>query len=146
MLKIGDIVPDFSLPGIDEKGEIRSIKLSDYSNKNVILYFYPKDDTQYCTIEACSFRDKLNIISKAKVIGISKDSIRSHMAFKNKHLINFALLSDTDNKVANLFGSWDNDSQLPLRHTFLINVDKKIIKEWREVDVANHADEVFDNL
>jgi peroxiredoxin Q/BCP len=68
------------------------------------------------------------------------------MAFKNKHLINFALLSDTDNKVANLFGSWDNDSQLPLRHTFLINVDKKIIKEWREVDVANHADEVFDNL
>lgn len=98
MLKEGDLAPDFELP--DQNGDLH--KLSDYRGKKVVLYFYPKDDTPGCTKEACSFRDSFGDFRKhgIVVLGVSKDSEKSHALFQEKYSLPFSLLSDTDTKVS----------------------------------------------
>ncbi|MBN8568816.1 MAG: peroxiredoxin, partial [Ignavibacteria bacterium] len=104
MLKVGDKAPDFTL--ISDEGKDFSLK--DLKGKKVILYFYPKDDTEACTQEACSFRDNINVIEKknAMVIGVSKDNTKSHVKFKKKYDLNFTLLSDENRKMLEAYGVW----------------------------------------
>lgn len=97
--------PDFALP--DQTGKIH--QLSDYAGKWLVLYFYPKDDTPGCTTEACNFRDARDAIAEfgnCVVVGISKDSVRSHKKFVDKYGLTFTLLSDPEHKVIEAYGSW----------------------------------------
>lgn len=104
MLTIGSQAPDFTLPADDG----RTIRLSDFRSQYVVLYFYPKDNTPGCTKEACAFRDTYSRITQtgAVVLGISPDSVQSHSKFKLKLNLPFALLSDPDHHVAELYGVW----------------------------------------
>ena len=101
LLKEGDIAPDFTLP--DETGNEYSLK--DFAGKKIVLYFYPKDDTPGCTKEACGFKDNHSEITSkgAVVIGISKDSVKSHQKFKLKYNLPFILLSDENGKIMKIF-------------------------------------------
>ncbi|MGH2592372.1 MAG: thioredoxin-dependent thiol peroxidase [Anaerolineae bacterium] len=103
-LKVGDMAPDFELPG--DSG--RMVKLSDFRGKRVILYFYPKDGTSGCTKQACGFRDAYPVIEEqnAVVIGISPDGINSHQKFKTKYDLPFVLLSDESHAVADAYAVW----------------------------------------
>ena len=103
-LEEGSTAPDFKLPSSSGK----DVRLSDFRGKKVVLYFYPKDDTPGCTAEACSFRDNLPKFDKVNtvVLGISKDSPDSHQSFIRKYGLNFTLLSDVDQKVNELYGTW----------------------------------------
>ena len=123
-LNIGDIAPDFALPS--HTGDI--IKLSHYlGKKNVVIFFYPKDDSYVCTKEACQFRDNYDIPIQlgAEVIGISTDSIDSHSSFVNKHRLPFILLSDNEGKVRKQYGVGSTLGLIPGRITFI--VDKTIL-------------------
>ena len=105
MLKPGDKTKDFTL--MSDKGEL--VSLSDFMGKSdIVLYFYPKDNTSGCTKEACSFRDNIDMIKKkdAVVLGISPDSVKSHLNFINKHNLNFTLLSDPEHEAAEIYGAW----------------------------------------
>ncbi|MEM0473235.1 MAG: thioredoxin-dependent thiol peroxidase [Candidatus Aenigmatarchaeota archaeon] len=107
-MKVGDPVPDIKVK--DMNGKETSLK--DFKGKKLVVYFYPKDDTPGCTVEACSFRDNNEKIEKmgAKVIGISADSIDSHKKFSSKHKLSFMLLSDNEHKLAEAFGVWKQKS------------------------------------
>jgi peroxiredoxin Q/BCP len=107
-LKIGDTAPDFEL----ESDSGAKVKLSDFRGKKVILYFYPKDDTPGCTKQACGFRDNYARIqsSDAVVLGVSPDSVKSHVKFKNKEKLPFPLLSDPDHVVTEKYGAWGEKS------------------------------------
>lgn len=139
--------PDFSLA--DESGKLR--KLSDYLGKPVILYFYPKDDTPGCTVEACSFRDDYSIYRAAGVVilGVSPDSVKSHARFKEKYNLPFILLADEDHKVCELYGVWALKKMMGreymgvLRTTFLIGPDGKILKVFEGVKPEGHSAEVL---
>lgn len=138
------------LAGIDADGKEAVFDLSDYAGQNVILYFYPKDNTPGCTQEACDFRDNINrLTGKAVVFGVSPDSIKSHISFKQKKEINFALISDEEKTLAQAFGAWGQKSFLGkkymgiIRSTFLFDKTGAIAKEWREVKVKGHVDEVL---
>lgn len=139
------------LNGIDAKGTEKEYSLSEFSG-NVVLYFYPKDNTPGCTQEACDFRDNFNrLTNKATVIGVSPDSMSSHKKFQEKHGLNFILLSDPEHKLAESFGVWKEKSMYGKKYmgiersTFTIK-DGKIIKEWRKVSVKGHVDEVIESL
>lgn len=146
-LEAGDKAPDFSLPSSSGK----SVKLSDLKGKNVVLYFYPKDDTPGCTKEACTFRDNLPKFGAmdAVVLGVSKDSLDSHADFIKKYGLNFTLLSDEDLKVNNLYGTWVEKENYGKKYwgtersTFLIGKDGKIKKIFRKVKVDGHEQEVL---
>ena len=98
---------DIKLQGIDIDGIEKEYSLNDFKGQKVILYFYPKDNTSGCTQEACDFRDNINrLTSFATVIGVSPDSIKSHLKFKEKQSINFILLSDPEHKLAETFNVW----------------------------------------
>lgn len=103
-LKIGDAAPDFTLPA--DTG--RTVSLKELKGKRVVLYFYPKDDTPGCTVQACEFRDLGGSFDKKNtvILGVSRDSLESHEAFKKKYKLNFPLLSDADHKVHELYGAW----------------------------------------
>src|SRR3974390_2720010 len=103
-LKIGQKAPDFA--ALNDKGE--KVKLSDLKGKKVVLYFYPKDDTQGCTKEACAFRDGIKKIKEkeAVALGVSADSVDSQKKFKSKFDLNFQLLADTDKKIIESYGVW----------------------------------------
>jgi len=139
--------PDFSIP--DDTGQIR--KLSDLRGKSVLLYFYPEDDTPGCTREACNFRDDYSAYEKAGVIilGVSPDSVESHVKFKTKFQIPFALLADEGHKVCDLYGVWGlkefmgKEYEGVLRTTFLIGPDGKILKVFEKVRPAQHSQEVL---
>lgn len=142
---------NIKLKGIDSKGDEKEYSLADFKGSDVILYFYPKDNTSGCTQEACDFRDNFNrLTSKAVVIGVSPDSIESHKKFQKKQELNFILLADTEHKLAEQFGVWAEKSMYGkkymgiVRSTFYINKDGKIEKEWRKVSVNGHVDEVLD--
>ena len=144
---------NITLSGINENGEEKEYKISDLTGKTTILYFYPKDNTSGCTQEACDFRENKNRWSaKAQVIGVSPDSIKSHKSFKEKQNLNFPLLSDTEHKLAELFGAWGEKSMYGrkymgiIRSTFLIDKSGEVIKEWRKVKVKGHIDEVLEAL
>lgn len=141
------------LSGVDNKKIEKEYKLSDFSGKKFVLYFYPKDNTQGCTQEACDFRDNLNRISKyALIIGISPDSIKSHIKFIEKQNLNFLLLSDPEHKLAEKFNVWVEKSMYGRKYTgiehstFIINEKGEIEHEWRKVKIKGHVDEVINYL
>lgn len=146
-LKPGDLAPDFDLPS--DSGE--RVRLRDFQGRRVVLYFYPKDDTPGCTAEACSFRDAWNEIQKRGVVvlGVSKDSPRSHVRFKEKHSLPFTLLSDEDHVVADAYGVWGPKKFMGReyegmdRATFLIGPDGRIEAVWPKVKPQGHAEEVL---
>jgi peroxiredoxin Q/BCP len=139
--------PDFSLA--DETGKIHS--LSDYKGKNILLYFYPKDDTPGCTTEACSFRDAYADYTKAGVVilGVSADSSASHARFKEKYHLPFNLLADVDHAVCEKYGVWGRKKMMGkeydgiFRTSYLIGTDGKIKKVFADVKPAGHSQEVL---
>lgn len=147
MLKEGDKAPAFTSKDQDGK----TVKLSDYKSKRVVLYFYPKDDTPGCTKEACSFRDADDVFNSKgiKVLGVSTDDEKSHQKFISKFQLPFDLLADTDKKIVEAYGVWGEKSMYgkkymgTLRKTFLIDENGKIAKIFDKVNVAEHADEVL---
>jgi len=146
----GQRAPAFHLPA-DEGGKVR---LSDLKGSPVVLYFYPKDDTPGCTREACAFRDQSDELKElgALVLGVSPDSVESHMRFRAKHQLNFPLLSDANHQVAEKYGAWREKSMYGKtalgiqRSTFLIDRQGKVAKVWKNVRVDGHAEHVLDAL
>lgn len=144
---------NIKLSAIDENGQEKEVSLADFKGQKVVLYFYPKDNTSGCTQEACDFRDNFNrLTSKAFVIGVSPDSIKSHLKFKENHSLNFMLLSDPEHKLSEAFGAWGEKSMYGrkyfgiIRSTFILDENGEIKKEWRKVKVKGHVDEVLENL
>lgn len=144
---------NIKLSAIDENGQEKEFSLSDFKGQKVVLYFYPKDNTSGCTQEACDFRDNFNrLTSKAVVIGVSPDSIKSHLKFKENYSLNFMLLSDPEHKLSEAFGAWGEKSMYGrkyfgiIRSTFILDENGQITKEWRKVKVKGHVDEVLENL
>ena len=150
MLKINTKAPNFVLPSTSKK----KYSLKDSLGKYVVIYFYPKDDTPGCTLESKDFSKLNSIISKnnAIVLGISKDSMESHLKFKKKYKLKFNLLSDENLKVIKKYGVWGKKSFLGkefmgiIRSTFLINPKGQIHKIWTNVRVKDHAKEVLEEL
>jgi thioredoxin-dependent peroxiredoxin len=146
-LKVGDKAPEFSV-ATNGGGKI---SLSDYKNQNVILYFYPKDDTPGCTKEACAFRDGFAEFKKkgAVILGVSPDSVKKHDKFVEKFKLPFTLLADEDKAIANAYGVWGEKTFMGRKYlgvfrvTFLIGGDGKIKKIWPEVKPEEHAAEVL---
>jgi len=149
-LNIGDKAPSFSAPS--DTGETYSLK--DLKGKKFVLYFYPKDDTSGCTAEACSFTENIKAFNKAgvTVLGVSKDSLESHKKFRDKYGLKFPLLSDTDGKICEAYGTWIEKSMYGKKYmgidrsTFIIGEDGKISAFWRKVKVAGHVEEVLEAL
>lgn len=148
-LQIGDKAPDLDLP-TDGSG---NVDLEDYKGKkNVVVYFYPKDDTPGCTVEAQGFRDLNEKFAKADtiIIGVSKDSCKSHDKFKEKYGLNFHLASDETGDVCNAWGTWVEKSMYGKKYmgiqrdTFLIDKTGKIAAIWRKVKVDGHVEEVLE--
>ena len=144
---------DIKLQGIDIDGIEKEYSLNNFIGQKVILYFYPKDNTSGCTQEACDFRDNINrLTSFATVIGVSPDSIKSHLKFKENQSLNFILLSDPEHKLAEAFNVWVEKSMYGRKYmgiersTFVLDENLNIIKEWRKVKVKGHVDEVIDYL
>ena len=144
---------DITLKGTDKDGKIKDFKLSDFNGKQVVLYFYPKDNTQGCTIEAKDFRDNIDKINeKAVIIGVSPDDTDSHKEFRKEHKLNFPLLSDTEHKLARAFKTLKeaiepNKKQfMTERSTFILDKNGKIEKEWREVDAIGHVNNIIEYL
>lgn len=148
-LAAGATAPDFTLPA-DGGG---NVTLSDLRGKQVVLYFYPKDDTSGCTAEAQDFARLHDDFAKAGaiVLGISKDSVKKHDNFKAKYDLPFALLSDSE-AVAEAYGVWKEKSMYGRKYmgiersTFLIGADGKLRQVWRKVKVPGHAEEVLGAL
>ena len=147
VLIVGDPAPDFTLPA--STGE--EISLEGFRGRKVVLYFYPKDDTPGCTIEACGFRDANDDIrdAGAVVLGMSPDSLESHDKFISKFELNFPLLSDAEKETINAYDAWGEKESFGkksmgiLRKTFLIDEGGKIAQIWPTVSVDGHADEVL---
>tara|TARA_B100000161_G_scaffold258337_1_gene223165 strand:+ start:321 stop:785 length:465 start_codon:yes stop_codon:yes gene_type:complete len=149
-LKSNQIAPNFKLASTDGTTfELKSIK-----KKNIILYFYPKDDTPGCTLESKDFSKLNSMINKKNtvVLGVSKDSMESHLKFKKKYKLKFDLLSDEKLFVIKKYGVWGTKSFLGkkykgvIRSTFLINSKGKIHKMWSNVRVKDHAKSVLEEL
>jgi len=147
MLKAGDPAPDFTL--VSDGGQ--EVSLSDYRGQKVVLYFYPKDDTPGCTAEACAFRDDHSdiVAAGAAVLGVSPDTIKSHDKFKAKYNLPFALLSDPDHRVADMYGAWGEKKMFGkayegiLRSTFIVDEEGKIVKVFPKVTPKDHSREVL---
>jgi peroxiredoxin Q/BCP len=151
MLKAGDKAPDFTL----QSDAGKDVSLSQFiGKKEVILYFYPKDNTTGCTKEACSFRDSISAFGNknAEVLGVSPDSVKSHQNFIQKQNLNFTLLSDPDHQVAEAYGAWGEKSMYGkkymgiLRTTFVIGKDGKIKNIFERVKPEGHAEEILNTL
>ncbi|MDE1804688.1 MAG: thioredoxin-dependent thiol peroxidase [Candidatus Micrarchaeota archaeon] len=150
VLAEGTSAPDFKLMGTDNGAH----SLSDYRGKKVVLYFYPKDDTPGCTKEACSFRDSMESIKSddTVVLGVSKDTVMSHIKFTNKYNLNFMLLADMTGKVHEEYGvvgkksMWGKSFLGTVRSTFIIDRKGKIVKVFSPVNVDGHSDEVIEAL
>ena len=150
MLEIGKKAPQFTLP--DQNGTMHSLK--DYKGKKVILYFYPKDNTSGCTKEACGFRDRYPDITEkgAVVIGISKDSVKSHKKFEEAQQLPFTLLSDESTEVLQKYDVWKEKSMYGRtymgieRSTYLIDEKGVIRKAYLKVKAASHPDDVVSDL
>ncbi len=143
-LKIGDKAPQFTLK--NSKGD--DISLSSYKGQNVVLYFYPKDGTPGCTIEAQKFRNdyKEYLDHNTEIIGISIDVEKSHENFCSKYELPFTLLSDKNKEVVKLYGAWGKKlfSKGTSRVTFLIDKNQVISNIWWKVNVLNHSKKVLD--
>ena len=139
--------------GLNTDGNEVSVSLDDYKGQRIILYFYPKDNTSGCTQEACDFRDNINrLTTKVTVLGVSPDSINSHKKFKEKHDLNFMLISDPEHKLAEKFEVWKEKSMYGRKYmgiersTFVLDERGNVEKEWRKVKVKGHVDEVLEYL
>lgn len=147
MIKEGDQAIDFTLEATN--GE--TVTLSDFKGKNVVLFFYPKDQTPGCTREACDFRDAYQEFSDLNtvILGISKDSIASHQKFVEKQNLPFLLLSDPEGEVCEKYGVIKDKNMFGRKYkgiersTFVIDKDGKIAKAYRKVKVADHVQEVL---
>jgi peroxiredoxin Q/BCP len=147
-IKEGLLAPEFSLLDQDEK----KVSLSDYRGKLVVLYFYPKDDTQGCTTEACNFRDDYSAYENTDIVilGVSPDSPASHRKFRAKYSLPFDLLADDGHKVCELYQVWGlkkfmgKEYDGVFRTTFLIDQEGKIVKVFENVKPANHSKEVLE--
>ena len=143
-------VPDFSLPATGEQ----TISLSDYQGRYVVVYFYPKDSTPGCTTEGQDFRDRINAFRRnnTAVLGISRDSVKSHENFKTKQKLPFELLSDADETVCSLFdvirekNMYGRKVRGIERSTFLIDDLGVLRREWRKVKVKDHVDAVLEAI
>ena len=146
-LKEGDVAPTFSAT---TNGGAK-VSLADFKGKNVILYFYPKDDTPGCTKEACAFRDQFAELKKrgAMVLGVSTDPVKSHDKFADKFSLPFLLLADEDKKIVGAYGVWGEKSFMGRKYmgthrvTFLIGPDGRIKRIWPQVKPDEHATEVM---
>jgi peroxiredoxin Q/BCP len=149
-ISAGNPAPDFEL--LDDTNTPR--KLSDYRGKNVVLYFYPKDDTPGCTKEACNFRDDYSAYEKAGVVilGVSPDDVESHVKFKKKFGLQFPLLADEGHKVADQYGAWGpkkfmgKEYEGILRTTYLIDQNGTVVKVFENVRPAEHSTELLSTL
>ena len=150
-LTIGDLVPD--LLGLDQDGQ--EVRLSQYPGKRIILYFYPKDNTSGCTAQACSLRDGYSELREAgyEIIGVSRDSAKSHQGFREKHSLPFRLIADTDVQLNELFGTWIEKSMYGRKYmgtertTFVIDADHRIqrILRGKDVKTKEHASQILKN-
>ena len=150
-LTIGDLVPD--LLGLDQDGQ--EVRLSQYPGKRIILYFYPKDNTSGCTAQACSLRDGYSELREAgyEIIGVSRDSAKSHQGFREKYSLPFRLIADTDVQLNELFGTWIEKSMYGRKYmgtertTFIIDADHRIerILRGKEVKTKEHASQILKN-
>jgi peroxiredoxin Q/BCP len=146
-LRIGDKAPDFTVNDQDGK----PVRLSALKGKKVVLYFYPKDMTPGCTVEACNLRDNYKLLMKQgyEVLGISTDSEKTHQKFIAKENLPFRLLSDTDKKVHDLYGTWIEKSMYgrkymgTARNTFIIDGNGVIEEIIEKVDTKNHTDQIL---
>jgi len=143
MIEVGKKAPAFTL----ESSDGGKVKLSEHAGKHVVLYFYPRDNTPGCTVEAQEFRDAVPALKKlgAVVLGVSKDSIASHCKFRDKYELTFPLLSDPDGKVLEAYGAWGEKSMYGktsmgiIRSTVVVGKDGKVKKVFPKVKVAGHV-------
>ena len=149
-LDAGDIAPGFTLPDQDGK----PVSLADFAGKQVVVYFYPRDDTPGCTKEACQFNDNLAAFKKAKVpvLGISADTAAKHQKFREKYGLKFPLLTDADHQVGEAYGAWGEKTMYGkktigvIRSTFLVAADGTIDRAWYHVKADGHAAKVLEEL
>ncbi|RMG81037.1 MAG: peroxiredoxin [Bacteroidetes bacterium] len=144
-MEIGDMLPEFTLP--DENNN--PVKISDFKGQNIVIYFYPKDDTPGCTKEACTFRDAYEDFKDAGavVIGISSDSPESHKHFKEKYRLPFILLSDSGNQVKKMFGVKNDLLFIPGRETFVFDKNGKLIYKFKSAfDMKGHCQKALEAL
>lgn len=147
-VSLGKPLPDFELPATGGK----NLRLSQFKGQNVVLYFYPKDNTMGCSLEAQDFRDHQPKFKKlnAVILGVSRDSLKSHDNFRHKYDFKFDLLSDEQEKICTLFNVIKEKSLYGRkfmgieRSTFLIDAKGVLRREWRKVSVKGHVDEVLD--
>ena len=148
MLEQGSPFPDFTLQ--DQDGN--TVTKASLLGSPTIVYFYPKDDTSGCTVEACEFRDRVKEVPGAKVIGVSPDSVKSHKKFVEKYGLNFPLLSDVDKLLCNACGVWVEKSMYGKKYmgvertTFVLDGDGVVTTVHRKVTPAGHAAEVLASL
>ena len=146
-IEVGIKAPDFAL----KTDQGKQIKLGDYLGKPVVLYFYPKDDTPGCTKQACAFRDRKAELAAlgTVVLGVSADSVESHVKFRDKYELNFPLLADTEHTVAEEYGAWREKNMYGKksmgiqRSTFLIDLAGNVAKVWKRVQVEGHDNQVL---
>ena len=144
MVEKGSLAPDFTLFADDGT----EVSLSGLRGQKVVVYFYPRDDTPGCTIQACDLRDEVATFAEmgVLVLGVSPDSVASHVRFRKKFNLNFPLLADVDHKVAEAYGVWREKVNFGVkalgivRSSFLIDEAGRVIDLWRKVKVAEHAD------
>lgn len=149
-LNIGDMAPDFS--GIDQHG--KSVQMSDFKGKNLILYFYPKDNTPGCTAEACDFRDNYQMwLSKGyAVVGVSADSEASHKKFAEKFELPFPLIADEDKTIIQAYGVWGEKNlygkkSMGIKRTsFIINEKGEITQIFKRVKSKEHTSQILDKI
>ncbi|MBN2103110.1 thioredoxin-dependent thiol peroxidase [bacterium] len=150
VLTIGQSAPDFCLPDTEEK----QICLKNFQGKWVVLYFYPKDNTSGCTLEAIHFTESLAQFKEhnAVVLGISPDSVKSHCNFRDKHDLKVTLLSDSDHTVLEAYGVWSVKKMYGkeyygvMRSTFLIDPQGQIVEIWKKVKVPGHIETILEKL
>ena len=148
MLKIGDKMPSFEV--MDQDGQM--VKSADFIGKKTIIYFYPKDNTSGCTAEACSFRDSYSALTAAgyNVVGVSKDSAKSHTGFRAKHGLPFRLLADTSTRMLQDFGAWGEKKMYgktvlgTLRRTFIFDENGILTRIIEKVDTKNAASQILE--
>jgi peroxiredoxin Q/BCP len=147
-LSAGDPAPSFSF--VDSSG--KTVQLSDFLGKKVILYFYPKDNTPGCTLEACSLRDEYEVLRERgyEVLGVSADSSKSHAGFRSKFKLPFELVSDTEKSVLNAYGVWGEKKFMGKkfmginRTTFIIDEKGHIAQVIDKVNTKDHAKQILD--
>jgi peroxiredoxin Q/BCP len=148
MLEAGEMFPEFQLT--DQNGKVWT--LNDLKGSRTVVYFYPKDDTPGCTVEACDFRDRMDHLGDAKVLGVSMDNEASHKKFADKYGLKFPLLADTKKELIDAVGAFGNKILYGksvfgmIRCTFILDSEGRIEKVWKKVKAAGHADQVLKAL